>query len=145
MGIYANINWQPTVRQRRIFGLMLMIGFPLAGLVWLGIVRLSSGTWHPTVFYVFSLIGLTVGGFCALFPQMGRPIHIGWHLFGRTVEFLVSYCLLALFYFTILTPFGWIRRTFSRAHFSKGPEKERKSYWREVAKPKKISQYYRQF
>ena len=108
-------------------------------------MRLSSNTWHPDVLYVFSFIGLFIGGFCTLFPRLSRPIHVGWHLFGRSMEFILSYSLLALFFFLILTPFGWLKRTLGHAGISKGPEKDCKTYWREVAKPKKLSQYYRQF
>ena len=122
MGIYENINRQPTLQERRKFGFMLMIGFPIAGLIWLSIVRLSSSTWHPSVFYVFSLIGLSVGGFCALLPHLSRPIYVGWHLFGRSMEFILSYSLLALFFFLILTPFGWLKRTFGYAGRVRAPD-----------------------
>ncbi len=143
--LFKEINMDPTLKERRKFGLLLLVGFPIAGLIWLLILLGISSEWRPSVFYVFASVGLGLGSFAALVPQLSRPLYITWHCLTKAIELSISYILLAILFFLVVTPIGLIRRRHPNTPIVKGFQKDKDSYWRDVAKPKSLSQYYRQF
>ena len=88
MRIYENINCQPTVKECRKFGLMLMIGFPIAGLIWLSIVRLSSEGYKVLLMLLKLLVVGTDVDVTLLVASMEVRIHLLDTLVSNTIKLL---------------------------------------------------------
>jgi hypothetical protein len=118
-------------KEVRKFGLIAFVFF--GALCALGLWR---GKTLPTYFFgILSSLGL---GFILL-PSRLRPIHAAWlkaaHFLGRAVTF----CMLTLAYYLVITPAAFIKRLLGGPPLPLKPDREVSSYWvtrTETAQPK---------
>lgn len=84
--------------------------------------------------YLFGFLSTLGVGF-VLIPSQLRPVYLAWlkiaHLLGRTVTTLV----LALAYYTVITPSALIKRLFGGRPIAVKPDREVSSYWVERSEP----------
>ena len=139
------INWNPSLDERRRFGITLVIGFPLAGLVWFFMVWLVKDDWILEIPAIFATIGIVGGGALAASPSIGRVPYIVWHLLIRAIEMSITYLLLLILFFLVITPIGLLRRFRTNGALSKRIDRNRSSYWADIEKVDDLAQYYRQF
>lgn len=139
--LYSQVRAQATPAACRRFGFTLLLGLPLAGLVWLLVLRFSAGRWVWPVFAGFVAAALLLGLSALLAPDWARRLYIGWHTVTRTIETALTWLLLSLLFWLVLMPVGWIRR-WKASPFKSVPGK---SYWQEVPPVNDPSRYYRQF
>lgn len=142
--IIAQIRREATPAACRHFGRTLLVGLPSAGLVWLLLLRFTTGGWMWPVPLAFGLAALVLGGSALVAPGWSRCLYLGWHAVVRTVERGLTWLLLFIFFWLVITPVGLVRRRRAAA-FLRGPVPGRKSYWQEVPPVKDPSRYYRQF
>jgi hypothetical protein len=142
--LVRQVRAQATAAACRRFGLMLLGGLPVAGLVWLALLRLKTGQWLWPVAGGFAAAGVVLGISVLVSPAWGRMLYVGWHLVTRALERVLTWVVLALFFWLVVTPVGFLRRRRSAA-FRRGFEAGRKSYWQEVPPVKDPTRYYRQF
>lgn len=128
----------------RKFGGMLLAGLPVAGFVWLLIIRGKTGQWHWPVLGGFALAGLLLGTSVLLVPAWARRVYVGWHVVTRTIEKALTWVVLAIVFWLVITPVGWLRRRRDSV-FRAGRGAGQKSCWQEVPPVKDPSRYYRQF
>ncbi len=127
----------------RRFALTLLGGLPAAGLVWLALLRLKTGAWHWPVAAGFAIAGVLLGASARLAPGWARRLYIGWHLVTRTIERALTWLVLAVVFWLVITPAGLLRRRGDTLF--RRPRGGRDSYWQEVPPVKDPSRYYRQF
>lgn len=144
-GRFKEIDWHPDRRELRRFGLMLAAGMPVAGMVWLLIVRLVSGHWVPQVPIYVGGIGGGIGLSIALLPGLGRPVYCVWFALGGVLETIVVTVLLSTFYYAVMMPFGLVMRWAGRQPVQKGFKPRAATYWQEAEQVKDLRRYYRQF
>lgn len=142
--IISQVRAQATPAACRHFGLTLLAGLPLAGFVWLLLLRLTTGGWIWTVQIGFTLAALLLGGSALAAPGWARRLYVGWHVVTRTIELALTWVLLALVFWLVIMPVGLVRRR-RTSGFLRGPVRGRKSYWQDVPPVKDPSRYYRQF
>ncbi len=128
----------------RRFGFMLLGGLPVAGVLWLLLLRLKTGGWAWPVLAGFVLAGLVLGTSVLLVPAWARIIYIGWHAATRTIEQVLTWLVLALVFWLVITPVGLLRRN-RPGVFRRAPARRQDSYWQEVPPVKDPARYYRQF
>jgi len=93
---------------------------------------------------------LAIGGFLMTFglivPRALKHVYIVWMALAFVLGFVVSGILLALFFFVVITPIGWLARRCGNDFLSLKLDRSATSYWlpRE-RKSKKPSEYERQF
>jgi hypothetical protein len=85
----------------------------------------------PWFFGLFSFLGIA----CTLFPTQLNPIYDAWlklaHFSGRIITALI----LALAYYTVITPSAGLKRLLSGAPLPVKPDKKVASYWVARAEP----------
>lgn len=142
--IIAQLRSAATPQACRRFALALLGGLPAAGLIWLLLLRWTADRWVWPVPIGFVAAALVLGGGALVAPAWARRLYVGWHAVTRVVELALTWVLLALVFWLVITPVGLVRRRKStgfRARLAPGA----KSYWQEAPPMKDPGRYYRQF
>jgi hypothetical protein len=142
---FKEINWHPSLAERRKFGWSLVIGFPSLAAALLLAGRLVSGIWSVTPFLWLGGCGLAAGALFVAIPLLAKPFYLLWYFLACCIGTVVGNTLLAALYFLIVTPVGAAMRAFGRKAVSKTFDKNMQSYWVDVKKADDVKDYYRQF
>jgi hypothetical protein len=142
---FSEINWSPSLAERRMFGWSLVIGFPSLAVALLLAARLWSGTWSVTPFLWLGGIGLAAGALFVAIPLLARPFYLVWHFLSCCIGMVVGNTLLTGFYLLIVMPVGAAMRAFGRQAVSKTFDRNIRSYWVDVENADDVKDYYRQF
>ena len=142
---FSEVNWHPSLAERRAFGWSLVIGFPLLAAVLLLAARLWSGIWHSTPSLWLGGCGLAAGALFVVFPFLAKPFYLLWHFLTCCIGTVVGNALLSAFYLLIVTPIGAATRLFGRQAVSRTFDRGIRSYWVDVEKDEDVKDYYRQF
>jgi hypothetical protein len=142
--LVSQVRAAATPAACRRFGFLLLGGLPAAGFLWLLLLRLKTGGWVWPVVYGFALAGVILGASVLLAPGWGRRLYLGWHVVTRSIEQALTWLVLALVFWLVITPVGLIRRR-RRGSFRAGPVPDEKSCWQEVPPVEDPARYYRQF
>jgi hypothetical protein len=127
----------------RRFAITLLVGLPLAGCVWLLLLRFATDRWVWPVLAGFVAAALLLGVSALLVPGWAKSLYIGWHTVTRLIELALTWVLLALVFWLVITPVGLVRR--GRHPAFRRPSPGAKSCWQDVPPVKDPSRYYRQF
>jgi hypothetical protein len=132
--------------KRSAFALMLILGFPLVGIVWTYIFySLSdSGQLNFHIAYWIGGIGISIGVLCLGSKSIFQIVWWFWNKIIFLVDTTITWLTLPLFYFLVLTPFALLLRAIGKADM-KHPNKKLKSYWKDTDQPSSAKQYFRQF
>jgi len=118
------IDWNPGRRQLRVFGFSaLAASIVLAGvfvLIWgLAIVWAIAAVAAGAVILLTSLIS----------PRAARVIYVALSAVGLPIGFVISFILLAAFYFLLLTPLALVFRLIGRDSLHRRFDRATNSYW----------------
>ncbi len=132
----VELNWHPTDRQLRQFGVIGLLALPLLGWLWsagaLGIGILAA------VGLALAVLGLTS-------PQSLRPMFVGLSLVSLPIGWVVSeLALLALFYGLFL-PIGLLLRLLGRDPLDRKFDAQASSYWQPKKPPGDVASYFRRW
>ena len=142
---FREVNWRPSLAERRTFGWSLVIGFPSLAAALLLATGLWSGTWHVVPYLWLGGCGLAAGALFAAIPLLAKPFYLLWYFLACCIGTVVGNTLLAAFYFLIVTPVGVAMRAFGRQAVPKSFDGRARSYWVDVEKQDDVKDYYRQF
>lgn len=132
------INWQPSNRDLRVFAFVQLI---VAGAgAWLLHRRLN---WDlaATILVGLSLVLLAAG---LVRPKILRTLFVAWMVAAFPIGWVMSHLLLAVVYFGIVTPIGFLLRLRGRDALQLKAE-DSTSYWNTRPASPESSQYFRQF
>ena len=132
----VEINWNPSARQLRQFGLICSLALPFLGWLWSGSPRMLM--WLGGLGCVLALGGLLV-------PLLLRPVFIGLMLVALPIGLVVSELAMALIYFGVFLPIGVCFRVMKRDSLSRSLDRNSPSYWQDKKSPTNVSSYYRQW
>jgi len=123
-------------RDLRVFGLLQ---FPFALLIAWGLNADRS-----------TLIGLaTISGLLALItmvrPHVIRPLYLCWMAIALPIGFFISHFLMAIVYYSLVTPIGLYRRWRHGDPLQRSFEPTAESYWQKTTRPQRAEDYFRQF
>jgi hypothetical protein len=141
--LVSQVRAAATPAACRRFAITLLVGLPLAGCVWLVLLRFTTDRWVWAVLHGFVVAGLLLGVSALLAPGWSRRFYIGWHTVTRLIELALTWVLLALVFWLVITPVGLVRR--GRHPAFRRPLSGTKSCWQDVAAVKDPARYYRQF
>jgi len=124
----------------------LLLGAPVAGLLWLLALRLFLGTWS----FVFPL---AIVGFSLLLALlMICPDPVGpaacrfWRGLVGAIDWLVTRVVCAVLYYGLFTPLGWLLRLLRVPLVRMQPDRGATTHWRKVAPPgDPRRQFFRQY
>jgi len=132
------IHRDPTRRELSVFGLVWLLFFgAVAGLLWsrggAGLVALGMGAAAAIV----PLVGL-------LCPRFLRIVYLGMAYAAFPIGFVVSYLLLAVVYYLVLTPTGLLMRALGHDPMGGRFDRDAASYWVPREGPPSADRYFRQ-
>lgn len=149
----VDINWKPTNRQLRLFGLAgLALYYLLAGTwtvritVQVATDRFGGAGGSPAnlMYAVWTGIGIWV--LLAIFrPKYLLPFYLAITAVSLPIGIVVSFVILAVLYFGVFTPIALVFRLFGRDSLHRRFDASAKTYWTPRRCVDDVRRYYRQF
>ena len=131
------INHNPPNRELRQFcGIWLPAGALIIGFSFMSDWQSRLILWG--VLGAVAVIGLAL-------PKLIRPIYVGLMYAVFPIGFVLSYVILAIVYYLVITPVGLIMRLVGYDPMQRTLQREAASYWMPREQVTNTSQYFRQF
>jgi hypothetical protein len=146
---FIEINWHPDRRRLRGFGLAALVAFAALGAwVWvrhsiLGFA-IGDGAAKTAAGLLWDAAG-ACGVLAAVAPACLRPLYVVLSLLGAPIGFVVSYVILAIIYYGILTPIGLVMRLVGRDPLHRKFDRSAGTYWVRRPQAADARRYFRQF
>jgi hypothetical protein len=134
------MDWHPDHRTCRRFGVISLVMCVLLAAL-LGWWRDLPPGWaiviaaFGTVVFVLSLIG----------DAFVRPVYVGLTLVTLPIGWVLSYVVLGVVYFLVLTPIGLVSRLFGYDPLRLRRDPDAESYWTPHEPPGDVKRYFNQF
>ena len=135
----AEINWHPSRKELRTFAIIALIAAILIALL----LWKFRGLGIQWAMVIFSL-GMAILVSSLLSLRLTRVIYLGFILATLPIGLLVSFLLLAIFYFGILTPLALMFRLIGRDTLHRKFDPDVESYWITHRQPDNLDRYYNQ-
>ncbi len=135
----VSINWHPSPKEMRKFGLVVIIGLCLIGLVFhLYFDNQGSAVYLYIAAGILGLPGLTG-------TAVGLPGYWLWMGIAFVMGNIMSRVILTIIYYLLITPMGLVRRLFGNDALCL-QKKAVDTYWKDLRpSPKDAKRYERQF
>lgn len=134
------VNWNPNKKDLRVFG----IGALVATAILATILHFRKGLPIKWAF-VIAGFGLTVCILSFILPKIARFIYIAMVALAMPIGMTLSFVLMALFYYLILTPTGLFFRLIGRDLLDLKFDRTAESYWVKRKPPDSMKRYFHQF
>ena len=130
-----DINWNPSSRQLRQFGVACVLALPLIGWLW-GLAGQTIG--------ILVVIGclLCVIGFA--FPSLLKPVFVGLTVLVAPIGIVVGELTMLIIYYGVFLPMSIVFKILNRDALQLKIQLDRKSYWQSKKKPSSVASYFRQ-
>ncbi len=136
----VEVNWNPDRRQLRLFG--------VGGLVILSIVAILlhwlkglPASWA----FVLAAAGLAIFVASLTSPGLARLIYVAMTAVTLPLGIVISFALLAAFYYLILTPVGLLFRVIGRDPLRRKFDRSAATYWIAHRPTETSDRYFHQF
>ncbi len=136
----VEIDWNPKSKQLRSFGKVALVASTVIALL----LYLLKGVAIKWVLIIFSF-GFVIFIISMISFKLTKMIYLGIVLLTLPIGYVVSFILMAVFYFLLLSPLGLIFRLIGRDPLNRKFEPDKESYWLRRQPPKGLEQYFRQF
>ena len=133
---FVEINWSPSPRQLRHFGVLCLILLPVLGWVW---------SVHAWLFGIFVGVGALLAVLAFMQPVFIRPIFVALIILASPIGMIISEIAMLLIYFGIFVPIGFAFRLLRRDALQLRIDRQTESYWQQKSEPSDVADYYRQF
>jgi hypothetical protein len=137
---FVEINWHPKRKQLRSFGKIALV---ITAIISLLLYKLK-GVSIPWALAIFA-VGFTIFLISMISSRLTRMIYVVLMAVTFPIGLVVSFTLLAIFYFLLLAPFGLIFRLMGRDALCRKFDATAESYWLSRRGPEGPEQYFRQF
>jgi hypothetical protein len=134
------INLHPSRKELRNFAAIALIASAIISLL-LYVLKGLAIQWVAIIFaagfiiFISSLVSI----------KITRIIYLSLILVTFPIGYVVSFILLAAFYFLLLTPLGLFFRLIGRDSLCRKFDLNAKSYWLSRQSPKNLDSYFHQF
>ncbi|NUQ61746.1 MAG: hypothetical protein HUU20_04610 [Pirellulales bacterium] len=132
----VEMNWNPTARQLRQFGLIALVALPALGWLWGGGLPVVAAL--TVVGGVMALLGLA-------YPRSLAPAFVALSLAAIPIGIVVGELALALVYFGLMMPIGLAMRLLGRDGLERKFRPEAATYWQPKKPPQGPESYLRQW
>jgi hypothetical protein len=134
------INWNPKRKELRDFGIIALVASVILSLVLYFLKHLAL----PWILVIIS-VGFIIFISSLLSAKTTRIIYLGMILLTFPIGWVMSFLVLAIFYFLIITPVGLFFRLIGHDPLHRNFEPSVKSYWQKRQSPEKVDRYFHQF
>ncbi len=142
------LNLNPDARTLRQFGWIALGAFAGLGALVLwrgGLFGLDFGRATGPVAGALGSLGALAAAFSLVAPRANRPLWIALTLAAFPIGYAVSFALLAIVFFGVLTPVSLVFRLIGRDALRRRFDPAAKSYWIERSDDTPLERYFRQF
>lgn len=144
----VEIDWKPTPKMLRSFGLIAIVGFGVLGALayWQAFVfgAMSAETGVPTAYVLWGL-----AAYCGLFgvvaPTVVKPVYLILTVVTFPIGFVFSYVVMGVVYYLVLLPIGLVFKLVGRDAMTRKFDPSAKTYWVTRKPPDSMKRYFRQF
>ncbi len=136
----VEIDWNPKSKQLQSFGKIALVASAVISLL----LYLLKGVAIQWVLIIFAF-GFIIFIISMISLKLTKMIYLGMILVTLPIGFVVSFILLAAFYFLLLAPLGLFFRLIGRDPLCRKFDPNAKSYWLSRQQPKGLEQYFHQF
>jgi hypothetical protein len=133
------IEHNPSGRQLMVFGLCWLATFGILG----GMACLKTGL-SATVCMTW-IIAVLVPAIGLLWPSVLRIVYLLLAYFTFPIGFVVSYLILAVVYYLVLTPIGFAMWLTGYDPMQRRFDRDAATYWTPRKQDESTEQYFRQF
>ena len=131
----VEINWSPTNRQLRQFGIICLFALPLVGWLWGGSLTVLAG---------LAAVGLVLATVGVAFPIALKPIFLALTILVTPIGMVIGEVAMLLIFFGVFLPIGVIFRLVKRDALKLKVDQAAESYWQDKKQPSSAASYYRQ-
>ena len=134
------INWNPKHKELHDFGNIALIASVILSLL-LYFLK------HLAIHWIFVIIGFGFFIFLSslISTKLTRIIYLGLTLLTFPIGWVISFLVLSIFYFLIITPIGLFSRLTGHDPLHRNFDHETKSYWQKRQASDKLDRYFHQF
>ena len=130
------INWAPSTRQLRQFGVLCLAVLPLVGWLWnVG----ESGI------AILLAIGAIIAILSFSYPPAAKYIFVGLTLAVAPIGMVVGEVVMLFLFLGVFLPIGLVFRVIGRDALQRSIDKRASTYWQSKQEPKNVSHYYRRY
>ena len=133
------VNKNPSQNDLRWFGVILLAFFGMIG----GIAVWRFNAW--TVAITLWTAAVIVVAAYYLLPPIRKPLFVGWMYAVLPIGMTISFVIMLLTYYLVLTPIGLMLRLFSVKFFDPQPANDAESYWTPHPTVTAKRRYFQQF
>ena len=148
MASLVQIDWKPARTTLRNFGLIALVAFWIFGVLARGHYYPFKGlsdagsTWTAMVLFALAAY---CGFFAFVFPLAIRPIYLFMTVVTYPIGFVMSYVVMAIMYYGVITPVGIIFKIIGRDAMHRKFDPTSETYWIKRRPPDSVKRYFRQF
>lgn len=138
------VDLKPPESQLRQFGWIALLGFPLMGIM---LTRTITGAWqfdHP-LFLTLAGVGVLTFVLAKISPKLILPIYVGLMIIAAPIGLVVSFVVMSIIFYLMITPLGLLFRLFGRDPLHKAPDPKLESYWHVRKEQPAPSSYLKQY
>jgi len=136
----------PLSRSDRLrFARTLAIGMPVTAMVWLLLLFWIRGEWMVNVALCIFVVGESMAFLSVISDRAGMVIYKLWYGLIWLIERTITFVLLSMLYYLVITPIALIQRLAGRRAFLKRGDPKVSSYWQTAENVSDLNRYYRQF
>jgi len=142
------IDWNPTRKVLRNFGFIGLVAFAGFGALFhwqIGPLKEITPDTGRIVAYVLLALAAYCGLFAVAAPVALKPIYILLTVVTYPIGFVLSYIVMAILFYLIITPVGLLFKIIGRDALHRRFEPQVKSYWIKRRPPDTVKRYFRQF
>jgi hypothetical protein len=134
------INWNPKPKELRNFGVIALIALALISIL----LYLLKGIGIQWIILLNSL-SLAIFLSSIISFKLTKIIYLGLTLVTLPIGWMMSFLILTIFYFLLLTPLALIFRLAGRDLLNRKFDPTADSYWLRRTGPDKMDRYFHQF
>lgn len=134
-----DIQWNPGARELRQFSVLFLVFGCGLTTYWLW------GDLGSTLALSLYGVSVAVGVLGLAVPPLVKPVFLTLTLISFPIGMVVSYVLLLVVYYVVLTPIGLLLRVMGKDPMSREIDKKRESYWVERPAPAEVKRYFQQY
>lgn len=132
----VDINFNPSHRQLRQFGVVCLIALPLLTWLWT-----ADTTWTGRA----AAAGGVLCGTGLIAPAFLRPVFLGLTIITLPIGLVAGEIAMLLLYFGVFLPMSVILRLAGRDSLQRQHQPDRKTYWQSRKQSTSVRSYYHQF
>jgi hypothetical protein len=144
----VELNLAPDRKTLKQFGFIALVAFALIGALILWKRKLlfwDLGSAAPTTAYALWGLGLLSALFSLAAPAANRFLYVGLILVTFPIGFVMSYLVMGIIFFLVLTPIGLIFRLIGRDPLHRRFDRGTTTYYVPHKEVENVERYFRQY